>query len=534
MNIIPASTISIYKGIPWDISYENVMLFESVNERNTFLQSKLFVNYSELTVIKDGVIRVKGLFNNFLTCNYLSFFNYNFGTTREWFAFITDVVYVNTECVEIHYTLDIWQCYLFDFEIQKCFVIREHVNDDAIGQYTKDEHLDIGEYIVNDVDTWTDSPAVALYALPDTPTYSSVGNVLTCVQSVGANLSDISSISAIIGAYNDYPERIANFIMCVSSMVDNSNHTLQGFIDNINIEINRDFSMGNDVYYPENNKLYTYPYRFLSVDNFGNGLETYKIEDFTSQDFNVRNVTFLIQGTPNPKPIISATPQSYKNSNNIYGFYDQLTNFEVVYDNFPMIPFATDTFKAWLSQYGASFAINSVASLSNDIMDIAGTAGKLAIPDFDFGISDTQNLVKQIGNTAKDVANIYTTVKVNKIHSQQIHNSIGDAGLNFWRDQVGFRFIQYCIKPEYARQIDHYFTRYGYNVSEQKVPNIRGRENFNYVETRNAIITSKNTQTSSIPALHKKIMETCLNKGVTFWHNTNIGIYENNIIVGGS
>ena len=67
---------------------------------------------------------------------------------------------------------------------------------------------------------------------------------------------------------------------------------------------------------------------------------------------------------------------------------------------------------------------------------------------------------------------------------------------------------------EFARIIDDFFTQYGYKVNRLKIPNITGRQNWNYVKTVEAIVDGLN-----VPEKYIKEFERMLNNGITFWHN---------------
>ena len=66
-----------------------------------------------------------------------------------------------------------------------------------------------------------------------------------------------------------------------------------------------------------------------------------------------------------------------------------------------------------------------------------------------------------------------------------------------------------------ARVIDNYFTMYGYKVNRLKVPNIYGRENWNYVKTIGANIEG------DIPEEDINELKNIFNAGVTLWHNAS-------------
>ena len=78
-----------------------------------------------------------------------------------------------------------------------------------------------------------------------------------------------------------------------------------------------------------------------------------------------------------------------------------------------------------------------------------------------------------------------------------------------------FYFIKMSIKEEYARIIDNYFNMYGYKVNTLKVPNITGRQNWNYVKTIGCNIVG------DIPQTHLQEIKEMFDSGITLWHNTS-------------
>ena len=85
------------------------------------------------------------------------------------------------------------------------------------------------------------------------------------------------------------------------------------------------------------------------------------------------------------------------------------------------------------------------------------------------------------------------------------------------------------IKSEYAKMIDDYFTKYGYQVNTLKVPNIIGRQNWNYIQIAN----DDEIGNGSVPSSYMEEINNAVRRGITIWHNhSNIGNYSlNNPIV---
>ena len=83
------------------------------------------------------------------------------------------------------------------------------------------------------------------------------------------------------------------------------------------------------------------------------------------------------------------------------------------------------------------------------------------------------------------------------------------------RGRNGFSFYKMSIKKEYAKIIDDFFSMFGYKVNEVKIPNVTGRQNWNYVKTIDANILG------DIPQEDMQKLKDIFNSGVTFWHNPN-------------
>lgn len=76
--------------------------------------------------------------------------NENYG--NKWFyAFITKMEYDNDYMTNISIETDVYQTWQFDIIFKKCFVEREHVEDDTIGKHTVPESLEHGEYIIDNL-----------------------------------------------------------------------------------------------------------------------------------------------------------------------------------------------------------------------------------------------------------------------------------------------------------------------------------------------------------------------------------------------
>ena len=153
----PNSTVVFIKA-PLDPNYENTLRFPPASELGRDAQEWYFL-YSDLVqryTIYDqsyqrktrNSIKVEGGIGTYRQYNYMAFKNTDF--ENKWFyAFITDVEYINNITCEVFYRLDVIQTYFFDVQFNQCMIERQHNETDALGDNIIDEGLETGEYIVN-------------------------------------------------------------------------------------------------------------------------------------------------------------------------------------------------------------------------------------------------------------------------------------------------------------------------------------------------------------------------------------------------
>lgn len=502
------TTIKAYKGVPWDNTLKDIRLFDTEAQRNAFLNTLLAGQWNNCSVVSVGKsIRVAAYYNNCIECNYLSFVNPQEGTTaRTFYAYITSVNYVNVNTVEFTYEIDWIQTYLFDFVIQECMVLREHVNDDTFGLHLLDEGIDTGDYVIQQQVDSTFNAAVAVNVLRSDYMATIQNNMynpgITRIYKL-LDQTQINNLNTLLSEYNNVPERITFLVMAVENMQSNATtfeaqyFQENNFINRVNVF--KEYQDATSGYTPQNNKMYTSPYCVITVDNYNGDVEQYKWEQTAAGTvFNYR-----VDGACLPKPILRCYPYNYMGSSGSQG----VKQMQVCFDNFPMLPYATDTFKAWVSEFGRSYQINQNASIASSAF---GAASQIVRGDItgaiDTGISAYNNYVQSQQEKTS-----------HQIHSLQLHGSIGQAGIAFADYHIGFRVIQYGIKPQRAQEIDMFFTRYGYRQDKVKVPNIRGRQYVNYVKCQDAIVEG------NVAVDAKLQLERALDMGTSFWHVNNVG-----------
>ena len=152
ISITPQGSIYLCKT-PLENDYKNQLTFTNATAQQTYFASKIVKTENDYTYIKkDNIIKVGLPIDTIIDCNYLYYVNTGF-TTKYYYCFITNMEYINENCTAITIETDVYQTYMFNIVKKSCFVEREHVNDDTIGNNTVPEGLDTGDYIINEIDT---------------------------------------------------------------------------------------------------------------------------------------------------------------------------------------------------------------------------------------------------------------------------------------------------------------------------------------------------------------------------------------------
>ena len=92
--------------------------------------------------------------------------------------------------------------------------------------------------------------------------------------------------------------------------------------------------------------------------------------------------------------------------------------------------------------------------------------------------------------------------------------------MNFSIGMRGFAFARKCATVEWMQKIDQYFDLYGYQVNTCKMPNLKTRAKWNYVQLQKPCITG------SVPVQGMDAIKAAFARGVRLWHVDEIGQYN--------
>ena len=554
------SEIYLAKGIRLDRDYNNVLSY-TPQQTLAYVQSKQTAHATNYSFIRDGAISVGFQYSTCLESNYIAFQNKNY-SNRWFFAWIDEVRYVNNATVEIKYTVDSWSTFFWNLNTDGgCYVIREHTNDDTIGANTIDEGLAVPEveqiniqetnFIDNNLyicvsTNWDPSIISSIHPGSDNP---SNPNAVTDSDGEGYNgmsmfnNNTFGSMLCLFDFDDHGLDNLQRFLLatnrqghiedvhdifiipsCIfTSQTDllNKNYwfyyyriSTQPIVEfNIQYKVvsysssNRDHTYFSNVEYTpnynygdytvKNNKCYCFPYNYLMVSNNIGNQNIYKLEEFDDvEGFTAGDKILQVQMCLSLGMSGRIVPVRYKGRQ--FDYEDSLT-----LAKFPTCSWSADSYTNWLTQQSVNSS-NPALSLGADIVAGGSIIGGL------------------IASAAGEIATFYGGYKKAQL-LPEITGGQATGDVNFGNKNNHFTLIQYRIKLQHLKQIDDYFSRYGYKTLRVKKPNVFGRTNWNYVQ----IGSTESIGFGDVPEQDLNNINRACRKGVTIWHNhANIGNFN--------
>ena len=520
MVVTPNSRIRLLKS-PIELDERNQLTFSSLTAQTNYFLSLPYLEYDNCTYQrKDGVIRYQTdptslTYEDLLAYNYCMYQNTNYD--NKWFyAFVTDVRYVNDGMTEIKIETDVMQTWKFEINYKPSFIEREHVNDDTRGANLVPEGLEHGEYISQFISNYSSigsSHVVMASNINPSNTSQKVGggiygniysgvsyyifNNWTSLNNALVRMAEDGKIDAISSLFY-----CPDFITGYASASFDSNGisrvpNTQGTSPSIMVTLNPN---NIDGYTPRNQKVFTYPYVAYVLSNNAGGSITYHLEDFQNSGNNLGEIK--VRGTCTPGGSIRAIPINYRGTgdNNEYG---------LTLGKFPICSYPVDSYLNWQTQQSVNIGLD----IAQDTLSIAtnvATGNYLGATSGVFGIGNI--LAEQYKHSLVPV---------------ETRGNLNSGDVTFTEGKLTYTSYLMTIKSQFARIIDDYFTMYGYKINRVKTPNLDGRTNWNYVKTVGLNITG------DIPQADMQKIKDIFDSGVTLWHNpsTFLDYSQSNTII---
>lgn len=507
--------------------------------------------------------------------------NYNYVLYRnnqysdKWFyAFITGLTYESNSVTGVQIKTDVFQTYMFEYELKQSYVLRETVDDDTYGKHLVSESFDLGEYVLketemislanNNSSSTTSSPLIVIqcserigqcYNNRQWETiyddmYITSGLPQGCWYYLFRNNDAGISQTRIFKQYLDSIGKgnaILNMFIIPQGVVYIKSAVLRFFNgegqltnDGVGCYIVDDNTWGsklvtiktisrptnfgklNNTFTPRNNKTLTYPYTYMLATNNAGGAIDFHYENFTgSPEFYVYGT--LSAGTSyllmplNSK--MSDIPQNGMSTEVLQGA------------TLPTLSWDSDYYLNWLAQnkgsreieqnyLGSKMFLDAVQSFASPFISMG--LGVDEKHPFNTPMATTMGGTNALFNIANDWVNITNATarweEQNKV-ANAVPNTVkgnlgaGDIAFSFANTDVGFKFYKYEVKIEIARKVDKYFDMFGYRVNEIKTPNTKTRKYWNYIETEKVNLEG------NIPQEALQELKAIYNAGITIWHD---------------
>lgn len=528
--VAPQTDVYLLK-VPLEIDNTNQLTFATKTAQFNYFNSLPKISFDNFTYQrKDGVLRIPTILDNLIQYNYVMYRNEAF--SDKWFyAYIDKMEYLNDNVTAVSIVTDVWQTWQFDLTYKPTFVEREHVNDDTVGAHTVPESLELGEMVQNsstkfepNKTVWTSGHSSQLtnkymivfqvselpagsYGISTPHQYNSIYSGLFFM-----GVATPSDATSLIYKYSaeSKTEAIVSIFMAPTAFFDGCQFSnIQTPYGNVTVyypviqsgttpmadttyTISRPTKVNG--YTPKNNKLFTYPFSYITIDNNAGACITERYENFA----NGASPTYYMAGALGQGCSIKLTPNGYKGQQAAYENYQE----GIVSMKYPICGWATDYYTNWMTQNAINIPLSIATTVGSLGLGLATGGASLAVTG-----GALLSAGAQIGNLLNE------QYKASLVPDQAQGNANCSDVTFSWNQCFTVKCMS--IKSEYAQIIDNYFSMFGYKVNIVKTPNITGRRNWNYVKTVGCYIEA------DIPQDDLQSIKDMFNNGVTFWHNAS-------------
>lgn len=561
MQVEPNGVVHLLENIPLNNTYQHTIRFTNTTYQYSWFYSKRAHTLNKMTYqrAESGVMRVQKSVDEVYKCNYLMFQNTGFAS--KWFyAFITGVEYVNNMTTEITYEIDVMQTWFVGCELKQCFIERSHTATDVAGDNIVAEEVDPGEYVITNTqqlipdNDWR-IVLMSTYAYVAEPTdgfhwregFTSInpyGNTYTGFRIevfpfTVAGAASINSLFAyeegsfvdkVLGTGPTYPftfnsNNVAGIVVMPNSLItelwsksDQLEPPYNQKKVTYTLTYNKDAMFQGYGAQVKNQKLFTYPYSYLSLSNHQGDTEILPRENFSGTAATVSMCMDM-----SADPVIMCYPRNFKGQEDCVDDGIYLTDL-------PNVSYVGDGYRQWLAMHRNQLSLSAIGGLlsfatsvgSSASMMSAGASLAAALPGGPMALAGfaAAGAVGGAASSLAPVAKAMATAEDMKNTPNTLIGGKGSAGL-LAAGALGLFCKNMCCKAARAKQIDNYFSMFGYAIKDVGTPNISSRPYWNYIKLSNPTITGP------APAQAISSIANILTNGITFWHNgDNVGDYS--------
>ena len=580
LQYLGQTSVDLCENVPLDNDYKDTIYFDSELSQSTYFKGKATHVYEaqmSYQRVNHRVLdpygrpnprvphscRVDVVMDRIANCNYMFFYNRIDGMKEKvYYCFIDQINYINPNCSEIIYSIDVLQTYLFDVTINDSYVVREHCKDlqedlDNIA----DEGFTVDDYVnrraAGDVTPFDNSllniriiigritnpiTALGIRGIYHENAVSS-GQLFGCGfidYNEGSTESLVTNVVHDLGALNENDINIVGVIQYfkvegIDPVTLHPRPTSKTIETNLPIHWTTDY---------KNLKCFKSPFTVYQMRTSDNEVLVLKPELFAPFDIDMTLKVERVVCLTDSQTFIYA-PHDYANL--------PLATSSGISDNFYyhsiqasagfQIPYSSDTYARWYAQNRAKLA---TTELIGTALFIAGSASGAsaafqaaeAATVLESGIASKTVAAEAesiLGSSASamrrgfgqafgglgTVAHIEATKADMRNRGETVYKGTPPTNVASLLGGVGCMFYVMSATDYRMKQIDDFFTRYGYAVNKLKKPNLDSRPHWNYVQLREPNITG------SIPVWAMSAIKAIFSAGITLWKNGDeIGDYE--------
>lgn len=574
MTVIPETEVRLLSNVPLSNDYEHQRTFASLGDQETYFLGKVSHTFLDFTYQREEVsIKVPKGYDSLYNTNYLMYKNKDYSS--KWFyAFITRKEYVNPNTTRIYFEIDVYQTWQFDLQFKPSFVVREHRNrwnaDGSPVVHTVDEGLDYGsEYETAQVIHHTPYPDNIVFMV------IVAKEVMHGGSTTAGKITPMTNATPQPLAYYVHPislnggspqTTIDGTSISISTAFDvlRAMYTQTGAVNNIvniyitdYIGVNLTYSNGvlsfpsswfdhatvqddttsvNTIYLKSASKYVD------KVDNLGNkydGFDTVSESKLLMHPYTVTILTDLKGNVQEIKPeyiegdgLSIRTKGSMGTSNKLsYSVENYLgksgtTVLEnaIINQSANDIPIVTELLSAYLQgnrnqldNQKNSIVANSVANLFGNAL---GTLGSAMARNPVGAVGGLAGMATGTMNSYFQLEGMIAKKQDLSAVPPQLSSMGGNTAFDYGNDVRGLYIIKKQITANARKRLEDFFKMYGYKINELKVPNLKTRFHFNFVQTVGANIQG------NIPHDDLQRLKGIFNNGVTLWHGDFVGDYS--------
>lgn len=553
------SLVTLYQ-VPTSVNHQ--ILFDTKDKQKSFFSKYIIKSWDNCSFTdRHSAIRIKG-YNETLNANYLTFMN---DKGRIMYCFITSHRYIAEQTIEINFTLDVIQTYMFDITFRNCFIERAMVSDDTIGKHTIQEDFALGDIITCKRQGTTalkpeHKPAFIMAVVSSSEGATRIGGIFSGLNFIYYDYNHTADLKNKINQYckEGRGDEIAYIFTFPDYFKSDSyaNGTLigyeelQSYIEYLDLK-NVSYFEG---YKPFNNKLYTYPFSMVTISNNTGSNVVLKRELLEDTD----KLKFKLDCLMSPGAVVTLTPCDYAGRQ--YSYDDSISM-----SDYPLCCWVNDTYSNWKAQHtnslesqsqNALLSLKTGNKIANNNYNTANTLNKMSLgknlfntavggvtsllggniaggltrmatggvnAGIDYtmsGISDSNSynnaMISNMSSYQAQVNSLMASIEDMKIQPNSCRGDTRSTGLEISRNNADFHIDVKSIRKEYAVIIDLYYQQFGYKLNSIENPKnyLHTREKWNYIKTLDCSVFGRD-----IPQDDIIIIQEIFNNGITFWHD---------------